>query len=108
MLENTRFKGTHCVRISLLPGAGFSLLDIETSLGTWGGERGVWYSLHFENTLLMWLKLQQDYRGLTLVEDEGCVALCHLVALLSQQEVLDHCSIVVLVLIAVVGSHQSL
>lgn len=46
--------------------------------------------------------------GLTLVEDEGCVALRHLVALLSQQEVLDHCSIVVLVLIAVVGSHQSL
>ena len=46
--------------------------------------------------------------GLTLVEDEGCVALRHFVALLGQQEVLDHSSVVVPVLVAVVSSHQPL
>ena len=46
--------------------------------------------------------------GLTLVEDEGCVALCHLVALLGQQEVLDHGGVGVPVLVAAVSSHEPL
>lgn len=46
--------------------------------------------------------------NLTLVEDEGSIALCHFVALFGQQEVLDHGSVVVAIFIAVIGSHKPL
>lgn len=44
--------------------------------------------------------------NLTLIKNEGCIALCHFIALFSQEEVLDHCSIVIAIFIAVIGSHK--
>lgn len=46
--------------------------------------------------------------NLTLVENEGCIALRHFVALFGQQEVLDHGGIVVAVFVAVIGRHKPL
>lgn len=45
---------------------------------------------------------------LTLVQDEGHVALGHLVALLSQQQILDQRSIRLTILKAAVGRHETL
>lgn len=45
---------------------------------------------------------------LTLIQNEGHVALSHLVALLSQQQILNQRSVHVALLKAAVGCHQAL
>ena len=46
--------------------------------------------------------------NLTLVENEGRIALGHFIALLCQQEVLDHRGVVVAFFVAVIGCHKPL
>lgn len=46
--------------------------------------------------------------SLTLVQNEGHVALSDLVALLSQEQILDECGVRVALLEAAVGHHETL
>lgn len=63
-----------------------------------------WLSWHYLSRISFFL----SFFSLTLVQNEGHVALGHFVALLSQQQVLDQCSICLTLPKAAVGRHETL